>query len=31
MTRVVVDTNVLVSGVSAPHGAPHRYLFNKLG
>ena len=26
MTRAVVDTNVLVSGIIAPHGAPRRLL-----
>ena len=26
MTRAVVDTNVLVSGIIAPHGAPRRIL-----
>jgi len=26
MTRAVIDTNVLVSGVIAPHGAPRRIL-----
>ena len=26
MNRAVVDTNVLVSGVIVPHGAPHRIL-----
>jgi hypothetical protein len=26
MTRAVIDTNVLVSGVIAPHGAPRRVL-----